>query len=407
MKNILLIHLESLNYLNYMMNERYFSFIRRIEESSILFTNYYSTATSTFMVMGDLAYGDKRQFESCKKLREEPQRYMFDKSLFDCLKEKGINTKIVNYPVLVGGQDAEKRHYLGFTNNVESTNSYTEYMRLIEEGIDIEPFAILAGNFTSNIDLNKIYKVDTSDYKDNRLVEGYKSVDRYVKDVFDLLEKKGKIENTTVILYGDHGDDYWTHGIHGGLSHAIEPNALLIHTPLLIWDAEIGKKKIIRDVCDTESISLFIKSFIEYGKVDEEDLKNKCKEYIISRNEFSAQEVRTDTFNKAYSIADGKYLLMVTSKGMTMFDVEMDQDCHNNLLRFFELDDGYLYKKEMDLHRHIKSFFNNQETRSIRQSFYFLHKRLYEETLGLFQAGLLDEEAMNQQMKFDSIDYLY
>lgn len=57
MRNLLLVHLESLNHMTYQMNQGMFSTLRKWEEKSLVFPRYFSTATSTFMVISDMAYG--------------------------------------------------------------------------------------------------------------------------------------------------------------------------------------------------------------------------------------------------------------------------------------------------------------------------------------------------------------
>ena len=57
MRNIVLIHLESLNYMHYQMNKELFPTLQKWEERSLSFSKYFSTATSTMMVLSDLAFG--------------------------------------------------------------------------------------------------------------------------------------------------------------------------------------------------------------------------------------------------------------------------------------------------------------------------------------------------------------
>ena len=64
-KNLLLLHLESLNLLNYKMNRDLFPTVSELEKKCKTFENYYSTATSTLMVVGDLLYGGMNLYEGC------------------------------------------------------------------------------------------------------------------------------------------------------------------------------------------------------------------------------------------------------------------------------------------------------------------------------------------------------
>ena len=60
-KNLILIHLESLNDAIYLNGAHLFPNINRIAQKSIRFRNYNATATSTVMVVADLMFGNIHQ----------------------------------------------------------------------------------------------------------------------------------------------------------------------------------------------------------------------------------------------------------------------------------------------------------------------------------------------------------
>lgn len=92
-RNLLLIHLESLNYMVYQANKRIFPTLRYWEQKSLSFCNYFSTATSTMMVLSDLAYGGILQNEPCESLTDGLKKYCYKASLFDDLQKKDIRLK--------------------------------------------------------------------------------------------------------------------------------------------------------------------------------------------------------------------------------------------------------------------------------------------------------------------------
>ena len=67
MKNLMMIHLESLNYQLFMSFPEIFKEIHKIKNEGVLYNHYFSTATSTLMVLGDIFYGRKEQYEVCKE----------------------------------------------------------------------------------------------------------------------------------------------------------------------------------------------------------------------------------------------------------------------------------------------------------------------------------------------------
>ncbi len=81
------------------------------------------------------------------------------------------------------------------------------------------PFVLWLCNFISHIDFN-IY-IDSKEGGIGRWAEGYKYFDKEVRYIFELLKDKNLLSSTSIIFYGDHGDDIYSHGYHEGLTHAI------------------------------------------------------------------------------------------------------------------------------------------------------------------------------------------
>ena len=68
MRNLLIMHLESLNRNNFLLNRDLFPFLCEIERQSVSFQKYFSTATSTLMAIGDILYGGMDQYETSETL---------------------------------------------------------------------------------------------------------------------------------------------------------------------------------------------------------------------------------------------------------------------------------------------------------------------------------------------------
>jgi len=385
------------------MNPELFPNVREMEKHCIVFDQYYSTATSTLMVIGDLLYGGMKLYEECDSLAAIPREYCYSSSLFDDLKKQEYHTGIYIYPDGADRESAETRHIAGFDNQMELIRDYSRYISVFENRMNQRFFALMACNyisnlsFGSNVDINN-YGLDT-DYWE----AGYRCMDRCCGDLLKLLKDKKIMDDTIIVLYGDHGDDYWGHGTHNGLAHAIEPNNLLIHTPLLIWDG-IHREESEHDqrLIQTSDLREIIMSLL-----NSKSIKNlPDRQYAISRNAYAAQPVRVESFNKAYSVTEGRYLLMVSGKGLEMYDIKMDPACQNNVLRFFVYENGILIsnEKNADFFRfHFSSFWNSREQRILRQKFYELRDILRDKTLELYMAGGRNEKNMLDEMKFDRI----
>jgi len=400
MKNLVLVHLESLNYALFMRFPELFPTLHQLKNKGQFYNHYFTTATSTLMVIGDIVYGGKEQYEVCSSLDYIPRTFFYNKSIFDDLKERGYNTGLFVYPDGGDRESAEMRHIAGFNNEMVLKPRYDEFMEAIDELVTNEPFAIMACNYISNLSFNRYADCDDVLDGTDRWKRGYQYLDRYVQDIIDILERKQQLDNTCIILYGDHGDDYWGHGMHGGLTHATEPYATLIHTPLIVLDKGIKAGLNENIICATD-LKTFIENRLEFHKWKE--IKN---EYIIARSSYAAQPVRKDTFNKAYSITDGKFLLLVSTNGLELYDIEMDFQCDFNFLQLFVIEEGILKydeEKNKKLRFHYGDFMSEAEKLRLRQRAYYLKRRLYEEVLNLYVIAGRTESDMNDEMNFDKI----
>jgi membrane-anchored protein YejM (alkaline phosphatase superfamily) len=401
MKNIVFVHLESLNMLNYRMNPHLFPNLRKIEQRCISYSNYYSTATSTLMVIGDLMYGGMEQYEGCKSLGDIPQEYFYQSSIFDDLKDAGYHTGIYIYPEGGDRDTAEERHIAGFHNRMVLKKNYEEYLGALEDTMLEQPFALMACNYISNLTLNQYLDIDQYGEQMSYWEAGYREMDRCVGDIWTLLEKHELLDNTVVIFYGDHGDDFWGHGMHIGLTHAIEPNPLLIHTPLFIYDGSVRKETRFNfAIVQPTDFRSMVEQVLKTG-----EWQDPAHPYAFARNEYAAQPVRKDSFNKAYSLTDGKYLLMVSANGLEMYETEMDPACQNNLLRFFK------YQKEALVYDyvqceaygfHFRNFMSPRQQRLIRRKFYEMREILKQRVLAVYSLTG-DAEKACMEMDFDSI----
>ena len=402
-KNLLLIHLESLNCLNYRMNPEMFPNLREIERHCIVFDHYYSSATSTLMAIGDLLYGGMEIYEGCQSLDDIPETYCYPSSMFDDLKRQGYDTGIYIYPDGGDRESAEARHLAGFEHRMELIRNYPDYLKTFEQKMQHQPFALMSCNYISNLALNGYVDINRYDINTSNWEAGFHCMDQHCGTLFSFLEDKKLLENTIVVLYGDHGDDYWGHGMHKGLTHAVEPNNLLIHTPLFIWDG------VCREASEYDSRLIQtsdLRELIAHLLVGELLKEFPKREYVISRNEYAAQPPREESFNKSYSVSDGRYLLMVSGKGLEMYDCTMDPACMNNILRFFIYENGILKENEANSKRygfHFNSYFDSREQRIVRRRFYKMVGALYQEVRKLYMAGGQGEERMLQEIRFEKL----
>lgn len=405
MRNLLIMHLESLNRNNFLLNRDLFPFLCEIERQSVSFQKYFSTATSTLMAIGDILYGGMDQYETSETLDDVPETYIYESSLMDDLKKVGYHTGIYVYPDGNNRESAEEKHLAGFQNQMILKRDYKEYMEAFSEGMKTLPFALMSCNYISNSSFNK-YALEGDGHDGfKRWDAGYRAMDEHVQDLFKLLKKNGVADSTVVLFYGDHGDDYWTHAFRYGMTHAIEPNALLTHTPFFIYDPKMEGRGIVDYdtlLCATDVREL-VMDILEPQNEWLHKVKKSGRKYVFSRSAYAAQPIGNTRYFKGYAVCDGTYLLLVSPEGMEMYHILMDSDCHNNLLAHFYIDNGRLID---DLNapeyypEAIWGFWREATRRKVRQIFYFLREILYKETLRTYMAGGRSEGDMNEEMDF-------
>ena len=67
----------------------------------------------------------------------------------------------------------------------------------------------------------------------NRYDNGILQADSYIERIFDLLQKKGYLQDSIVWILGDHGDGFGEHGYYGHTSHLYQEG---INIPMFIYD---------------------------------------------------------------------------------------------------------------------------------------------------------------------------
>lgn len=410
MRNLILMHLESLNNTNYRLNGQLYPILRKWEQRSLLFSQYFATATSTMMICSDLAYGGMLQYESCRYLNERPKKYCYSESFLDVLKRRGYQVKVLGYPQddsgdILGGNE---NCFIGYETEMDVIAPYEQYLQTIENAMTKEePFAIWTCNYISNVSFNQFMENVEGLTGIERWEKSYRCMDCAAGDIMELLERKELLESTTVIFYGDHGDDMFAHGKHNGLLHAIEPYESLIHTPLFIYDSRFEAEEISALVCTTDIKDLAMQLLaLPEQKLERKDLQLPQRKYALARNAYAAQKVRENSFHKAYSLTDGTFLFLAGDQGMELYHIGMDAGCQHNLLDYFDFDGEVLALNEIaygGVKYHFRSLINAEAIEQIKHIFYEYRKQLMREVERLYQYA--ECNTLFLEIDFNNINY--
>ncbi|RJR45852.1 MAG: hypothetical protein C4576_11710 [Desulfobacteraceae bacterium] len=106
-----------------------------------------------------------------------------------------------------------------------------EYLKLVHPDLDISEEKMFL------LFKEVLLKRDVSDLNNIELLKKLyhahvREVDAYAKDFFGILESQDLLDDTTVIITSDHGDEF---GEHGGLSHDDKLYSELVDVPLLFY----------------------------------------------------------------------------------------------------------------------------------------------------------------------------
>lgn len=348
MKNLVMIHLESVSKLIYQMNQDVFPNVRKFQASCLQYSNYYATATSTAMVLSDITYGDLYRLENTQLFGDFKVTHKNAESFVDRLADIGYHTLGIHYPAALGNEINPGHMYAQKTDLV----NYSDYNKAIS---DVKMTISNAVENDSNFLIYFCNEVSHLCYQDSKKFQiknptkrwkhGYEVIDKTVGDLIGYLEEKKLLDNTVVVLYGDHGDDFYCHDYNGGFAHSIEPYANIIRTPFMIYDKSIGNGMVDDIVCSVD-IKQIVYNLVGCNLCENNpyiyDKYRSGRKYVFSRNLFAGQVPKKingyiSNVRKAYGITTEEYSLVLTDEGYRMYIQNMDPTCNNNVLDYFYL----------------------------------------------------------------------
>lgn len=397
LKNLILIHLESLNRISFEHNINHLPNLKKLLSSSRYYENYFSSATSTYMVITDLFYGNSEIFEHLSNIKDMFSVEINDKDIFTELQEQGYTTQVNGVDIMGTGEEFAKIYSPSSTVVMVPKVSDDFYGGIAEYIATNNKFAMFLLNLESHLEGYENIPLNTSGAYCEIYQNRFEQLDSYIGHIFDILKETDKYQDTCVVLYGDHGDDFWGHGLHDGYTHAIEAIPFLINCPLIVWNAD-QSGECVDDLVSTVDLANLVKKWIGL------DYQYKAKrKYIFSRNLFAGQPTKSDSLNKSYMVSDGRYALLASSVGLKMYCNPIDPLNSRNLLDFFYLKKGKLsYNNLFNTMKssHYRSVLNQNEITEIIKRFASLKKILEEEISILYKENEIDIDLNNIDYDF-------
>jgi hypothetical protein len=342
-KNLVIIHLESIAWQAFSAFPEAFPNLNRVMPSARVFRWYFSSATSTQMVLAYLFHGNDLELDAATGLSKPAQN---NPSLFAILQAAGYRTEFLCVTALRAGTMLPL--LAGTLPPVWSTNDFAELLRKFETLTAPPPFAIYVWNLVTHIEHALALAPHAGGVDD--LSGGACAVaDHALGSVLDILAARNLMDDTAVLIFGDHGDDYWTHGFKGGVLHGMEPYTHLTHAPLLIRDSSLpaGNDNRLASTIDLAPTCLDLLDIpveLRFADSGQSLLGGAERSGAFSQNFTGNQPDAPELdIRKSFSASDRSHTLLVSSRGLELFNHRLDPTNHCNLLHFFDLDsDGEL-----------------------------------------------------------------
>lgn len=385
-KNLVVIHLESLSDEIFPQEIDQLQNLYQVMMESLVFRNFYSSATSSILALTDFLYGNDFELDQATSFDDLQSPFGYETNLYDELNNNGYRTMGIGFPKIwrddVNNYDiwSNKGYKYGWENIYSSFQS--KIRRFISENGE-QPFALHVWDLRSHLAYMDSLKKQGENFIERRSL-GYKGINNTVKFIFDLLRDELILKDTIVVGYGDHGDDFWSHSLNGGFCHAIEPYTNLIKTPAFIFDMELepGNCDDLISLVDLKWTIFRLLNITSSRKnhFSGKDIFTYKNDVVYSRNFFANQieEGRTVKLTKSYGVLNHNYNLIVTKDGLEMFFNQIEPANHNNLLDFFQKGskDELIFNNKEATHKHFQVVMSKDQIEDIKKNYSFLLDKL-------------------------------
>ncbi|MDR1612409.1 MAG: sulfatase-like hydrolase/transferase [Planctomycetota bacterium] len=402
-KNLVILHLESVSQSAFWQFMADLPELWKLSARSGNFRRFYTASTSSVMSMCEMLHGDSAELDHNPVFpRHKDGLAGRSSNLFQVLLDRGYATKGVQYGSFCLG-DAPNNFWgiwpyaCGqFIRHDKIEEFHGDIRHFIRESkAKNRPFALYHWNMSTHIRNDP-----ESDFEElgfaKRFKVKYRLLDESVKRLLDDLAEAGVLDNTIIAAYGDHGDDFWGHGLSRGRTHVIEPYATVCWTPFFIFNNGFDRGIFDNlasniDIKPTLLSMLFPDMPAETGAslFAGVNLISGSRKTAFSQSIFALQLEHSDPCQaviKSYAVTNGEIRLMASSGGnkpeeggMELFLEQWDFGNTKNLLDFFQLDkNGRIaaFDSHGAVHPHFTMSFTRQRIVSLAGTYDLLRQNL-------------------------------
>ncbi len=340
MKNLVVVHLESVSTHRLAAFAAAFPNLRRLRRESLVFANHFSSATSTLMFAGYLLHGNDFEFDT-ETVFEGMRPARNNRNLFSLLRERGYAANLLCLDGFWNTRPTELSVWRDDLPPISGTNDYPSLFARFDELTQTAPFAIYWWDQLTHIEHSLALAPAASGLTD-QIRRACATADDALGVVLGMLARKGLLDSTTIVVCGDHGDDLWTHGFKGGMIHATEPYTDITWTPLSIRDPGLapGTSDRLASTVDIRATCLSLLGVDDATPFpgSGSSLLEGARPRAYSQN-FMANQPDNAALGiaKAFAVTDETYTLLASSRGLEMYAWRLDPGNQCNLLHFFDL----------------------------------------------------------------------
>ena len=361
-RNLFLLSIDGLSQSRFNVFREAMFELNELMHASACFRNFQAASTSGFQSFCDLVYGDSSELDhnvaypsgrGCLRGR--------NRHLFALLRERGYD---VHGMQIASPSPAYARD--GFWG------AWPEVCGGFRADLDLESFYSCLDACLDASEANgrpfAVYVSDRALMPGNRASGGVQMHPNFfaasrllaeipVGRIVAALKDRGQLENTVLVVFSNHGADFWTHGFYGGRTHAIDPYADLCWLPLFIYGQGVGAG-IYDNLVSMVDLKPTLLSMLFPELAPEEprtpfagmNILGQKRLLAFSQSLFARQGDGRDPYRslfKSYSVTDADQRLLVASDGgvkgrggMELYYDMRDPGNTRNFLDFFRLDAG-------------------------------------------------------------------
>ncbi|MCK0207772.1 sulfatase-like hydrolase/transferase [Starkeya koreensis] len=337
-RNLFVFHLESISWQTLNAFPEAFPNLHALMGEARSYRSHFASASSSQMVIAAFLHGNDFEMDRAEGIATPAGN---NPSLFATLEAAGYRTSLLcasAYP-----QRPLLRILAGSLPTAWSTSDFGALLARVEAEVADGPFAIYVWCQVPHIEAN-LALASHAAHLDDLLAGGCAVADNLLGAMVELLRRAGTLDDTTLVAYGDHGDDFGTHGFKSGMLHGTEPYTSLIHTPLVIRDAALaaGTDHRLVSTVDLAPTCLELLGFaptLPFVPSGRSVLSGPPRGEAFSQNLTANQpDMVDDDVRQCFAAVDRSHALLVTRRGLELYNHRLDPGNHANLLHHFEFD---------------------------------------------------------------------